>query len=169
MADKTLADLAGLFYQTERPVGVVLDADTVAAQAVAAARFYAGHGPVKSLLPPASVDAAPPADPSQDLYPFLPWYGWPMYPLPAKKIEPGKPLAPVDWVEAGTVISQSEWSLIRPLFMLYVERENSLHLEASRNLGVDVYGRSSSEINQEISQLEMDIKRAAFVQPVISV
>ena len=31
-------------------------------------------------------------------------------------------------------LSDSEWALIRPLFLLYVERETALHLEDTRGL-----------------------------------
>ena len=68
-----------------------------------------------------------------------------------------------------TELSLSEWAVIRPLFMLYVERETALQLEASRGMGVDVFGRSSGEIAAEITQAEADMPRQAFYQPIITV
>jgi len=66
-------------------------------------------------------------------------------------------------VDAHCVITPSEWGLIKPLAALYVERENARALEASRGQGVDVYGRSVSEIEQSITQYEvMDLPRLAF-------
>ena len=60
-------------------------------------------------------------------------------------------------------VTASEWGLIKPLVALYVERENARALEASRGQGVDVYGRSVSEIEQSIAQYEtMDLPRMAF-------
>lgn len=62
-------------------------------------------------------------------------------------------------------LSPSEYAIIRPLFELYVEHENAMNLEASRGLGVDVFGRQVSEIAQEIAQQEMDLPKKAFVEP----
>jgi len=59
-------------------------------------------------------------------------------------------------------LSHSEWAIIKPLFYLYIERENALHLEASRVLGVDVYGRSVSEVQGEISNYHEQMHLKAF-------
>lgn len=66
-------------------------------------------------------------------------------------------------------ISTSEWAEIRPLFVLYVERENALQMEATRSMGADPFGRSSSEAAQDIAQMEADLPRRVFYQPVITV
>ncbi|WP_321946574.1 hypothetical protein [Paraburkholderia sp. J10-1] len=64
-----------------------------------------------------------------------------------------------------TVLSDSEWSLVKPLFMLYVERENARGWEASRGQGVDVPGRSIDQIESDIRQYELsDLPRFAFIQ-----
>lgn len=63
-------------------------------------------------------------------------------------------------------INPSEYAIIRPLFELYVEHENAMQLEASRGLGVDVFGRPVSEIQQDINQREQDLPKAAFMEPV---
>lgn len=68
-----------------------------------------------------------------------------------------------------TDITSSEWAIIRPLFFLYAERENALQLEASRGMGVDVYGRSVSEISAEITQTEADMPFKAFVEPIVTI
>lgn len=75
--------------------------------------------------------------------------------------------APV--IDGDTVITTSEWALIRPLFMLYAERETALQLEASRGMGIDPFGRSASEIAAEIAQAEADMPRRAFFQPILTV
>jgi hypothetical protein len=62
-------------------------------------------------------------------------------------------------------LTPSEYSIIRPLFELYVEHENAMMLEASRGLGVDVFGRTVSEIAQDITQREMDLPKQAFMEP----
>lgn len=74
-----------------------------------------------------------------------------------------------DAIDADTGITLSEWAVIRPLFILYVERESAIQLEASRGLGVDVFGRSTSEIASEITMLEADLPKKAFFQPIITI
>jgi hypothetical protein len=60
-------------------------------------------------------------------------------------------------------IAPAEWGVIKPLFMLYVERENARALEASRMQGVDVYGRDVNSIEGDIRQYEtVDLPRLAF-------
>lgn len=66
-------------------------------------------------------------------------------------------------------LSPSEYAIIRPLFELYVEGENATHLEASRGLGVDVFGRTVSEIAQETLQRESDLPKMAFMEPPVSI
>lgn len=75
------------------------------------------------------------------------------------------PAAPVDLSPAITdavELSWSEWALIKRMFVLYVEQENARHLEATRIMGGDVFGRTSSELAMEIQQLEADYPRLAF-------
>lgn len=72
-------------------------------------------------------------------------------------------------ISVDAEISVSEWAVIRPLFMLYVEREAAIQLEASRGLGLDVFGRSTSEIASDITMVESEIPRRAFFQPIITV
>lgn len=66
-------------------------------------------------------------------------------------------------------LNLSEYALIQPLFQLYVELENAISLEASRGLGVEVFGRTTSEINQDILQWEQSLPKAAFMEPVVSI
>lgn len=68
-----------------------------------------------------------------------------------------------------TLIHDSEWALIGPLFALYVERETALMLEASRGLGVDVFGRAVSEIATDITLKEQEMPHQAFMYPAQSV
>ena len=126
-------------FDAERPVGNMLETPIVLAQAIAAANFYAGHGALSEHLD------IPLADPAPD------------------------PPAQYPEITPNTNITVSEWALIRPLFLLYVERENALYLEASRGLGIDPYGRSSSEIAGEIQQLELEIPHKAFQRDVITI
>lgn len=78
----------------------------------------------------------------------------------------GHPLVPsFENITGDTEINTSEWALIRPLFLLYVEKEEARQLEASRGMGLDPYGRSSSEVQSEITQYENDLARKAFCVP----
>lgn len=69
-------------------------------------------------------------------------------------------------ITAETEINTSEWALILPLFRLYVEREETKQLEASRGMGIDPYGRNSSEIQADITSMENDFALRAFCQPI---
>lgn len=66
-------------------------------------------------------------------------------------------------------VTVSEWAEIRPLFVLYVERESALQMEATRSMGADPFGRTSSEAASDITQLEQDMPRRVFYQPIITV
>jgi hypothetical protein len=135
----TLTALASRFESSERPAGNMLDTPDIIAQAIAAASFYAGYAALSVHL------AIPIADPAPD----------PPTPYPA--------------ITGATDISVSEWAVIRSLFLLYMERETALQLEASRGMGVDVFGRSSSEISSDIALYESDLPHRAFCSPVITI
>ncbi|OZB31195.1 MAG: hypothetical protein B7X51_09450 [Pseudomonas sp. 34-62-33] len=79
------------------------------------------------------------------------------------------PPASGEAISETTDISVSEWAEIRPLFLLYVERETALQLEATRSMGAEVFGRTSSEVGMEITQLEADYARRVFCFPVFTV
>ena len=66
-------------------------------------------------------------------------------------------------------ISDSEWALIRPLFILYVERETSVVSELSRASGLETLTRTAAEVEGDIRQMEADMPLKAFVQPYTSV
>jgi len=85
------------------------------------------------------------------------------------KIESFVGVEPVPKIDPDTEVSNSEWAIIRPLFLLYCERETAKQLEASRNLGIELFGRASSEVEQDIRQAELDMPKLAFSQNVITV
>jgi hypothetical protein len=60
-----------------------------------------------------------------------------------------------------TELSISEWAVIKPLFLLYVERETALQTEATGMQGVAGYGRNSSEVNGEIANYERELPQKA--------
>lgn len=72
-------------------------------------------------------------------------------------------------VDEDTDLSESEWAIVRPLFLLYVERETALHLEATRGLGLDPFGRSSGEIAGDILAAEAELPHRAFCYEVQTV
>ena len=80
-----------------------------------------------------------------------------------------EPVPEFEGITEDTELSLGEWGMIRPLFVLYVERETAVQLEASRAMGVEVFGRTVSEISGEITQYESMLPQKAFCQPVITV
>lgn len=135
----SIADYVDRFVTDERPAGNLLDDAAILAQAIASANYYAGYADLETHL------AIPIADPA---------------PIPP---------TPYPAIDDLTEISVSEWAIIRPLFLLYIEREQALQLEASRGMGIDPFGRSSSEVAGDITQYELEIQHRAWFQPVRTV
>jgi hypothetical protein len=69
---------------------------------------------------------------------------------------------------AQTELTIHDWGIITPLFIAYIAREEAKLLEASRIMGVDVFGRSVSEIEAEIRTLEDDLSRRLFMEDCFS-
>ena len=69
----------------------------------------------------------------------------------------------------NTTLTNSEWALIRPLFMLYIERESAMYLEASHSLGIEQFGRGTAEVIGDIKQAEDDLPLKAFLCPAFTV
>lgn len=80
-----------------------------------------------------------------------------------------EPVPTFDDITEDTLLTLGEWGMIRPLFVLYVERETAVQLEASRAMGVEVFGRTVSEISAEITQYEAMLPEKAFCLPIITV
>lgn len=72
-------------------------------------------------------------------------------------------------ITGATLVTVSEWAVIRPLFLLYVERESAIQLEASRGMGLDVFGRSTDSIAGDITVMESELPRRAFYFGITSV
>lgn len=64
-------------------------------------------------------------------------------------------------------LDMGEWVEIRRLFVAYVEQANALLLESAQPTGVPTYGRSSSEISSQISEIESAMQQKAFSQEVV--
>ncbi len=147
-----ISGLVDHYLNRECRIGIVLEPDDVLALCIAATRMFAGYGQILSL--------SPDADPADDETPKRTY------------AEVGRsPIRPVliDQITPATELTSGEWAIIRPLFVLYVERQNAFLQEASRNLGADPYGRSSSEIASDIERAEEALPHKAFQQPVISI
>lgn len=79
-------------------------------------------------------------------------------------------LASPAWVITETTeLTTGEWSIIKPLFLLYVERENAIYLESTRGLGLEVYGRSVAEVMADITDYEQNLGHLAFCRPIITI
>lgn len=140
-------------YASARAVGLMLTASELTDCALRATRFYAGYGDIASL---SNVDNQPaagelPADP----------------PAVLTEAYPVKDLAAI---VADTELTVGEWAVISPLFYLYVELLNATRLEASRAAGVEPFGRSSSEIQQEIVNMETEaLPQKCFSSAIITI
>lgn len=72
-------------------------------------------------------------------------------------------------IDDTTELSLSEWALIRPLFLLYIEREHALQVEASGMMGITGFGRTSSEVSGDIREYELDMPHKAWIVPIFTV
>ncbi len=164
----TLGDLVNAFLEEQRIECQLLEPERVLAQAIAATQFYAGYGHVDVLSfepPEKPVEAPAPVDPLAIL---IDTTAKPKRLIDEPTALPFPPI-PFDALSDNTVVSPSDWAIIRPLFLLYCEREQALMLESSRVMGVDVFGRASSEVQQDINTAEAELPQKAFVQPVFSI
>lgn len=66
-------------------------------------------------------------------------------------------------------LTHGELSIIRPLWLLYLERENSMGLEASRTQGAELFGRSVAEVQMSIVEYETRLPQLAFVADMVTI
>lgn len=156
----TLEELAAEFMAPRAPGWLVLAEPEVLQCALDALRFCAAYISIASItrhdddLPGAS-------EPGTEL---------PVQPSKTDPLLPSLPVKELDLLDEDVELSVGEWAIIRPLFALYVERENALRLEASRALGLDVYGRQVSEVTQDILNMEREtIPAAGFCHAIITI
>lgn len=69
-------------------------------------------------------------------------------------------------ISGATTVTPDEWAIIKPLFILYVERESALAIEASRVMGVELVGRDSATVSADITQVESELPLKAYVEPI---
>lgn len=65
-----------------------------------------------------------------------------------------------------TELTASEWGVIKPLAELFAERESALIQESSRVASHEPYGRSSAEIQSDITNYRIEyMRKFAFSMP----
>lgn len=154
-----LIALATEYLAIRAAAGVVLVQADVTDCAVRAARHYAAYGNLRSIS-------------LSDVLPGAPAPGAteiPAAPDPEPAVVASLPVKNLTYITDQTEVSVGEWSSIQPLFTLYVEKENAIRLEASRAMGIEVYGRSVSEVAQDISREEESMPQKAFSHAVVTV
>lgn len=147
-------------YSASLPAGIVLEDSQILRNLRRAVRLYCGY---------AVLTAAPSA---AELYALT----FVNQGLPAPLVLVGDVHSPVTEADALPLesgqdfdLTPSELAIIGPLWRLYNERENADSLEASRALGLDVYGRATSEIEQDIRDRESLMPNICFYEPVVSI
>lgn len=148
----TLSELVSEFASVRRPGWLVMADPELDQFGIEAARYYAAYGDIKSLsgsdVLPGAGDTPAGSDPV---------------------VAPSLPVKKLELISGDVELTVGEWALIRPLFLLYVERENALRLEASRANGLEVFGRSVSEVSADIEREHEAIQGKAFVYAVESI
>jgi hypothetical protein len=168
---------------------LVVESSTILQCLHDAVRFYSAYGDIRSL---SKSDSLPGAPASSDLLQPAPSVA---YPAPAlvipavseaaslfiqltasasQSVAPiptslDLPIKSLDHITDDTELTPGEWAIIRPLFILYVEKEVATHLEGSRGLGVDVFGRSVAEVQGDIERMHDELPGKAFVTPMIEI
>lgn len=145
-------------YLAVLPAGMVLESAQLTRNLRKAVRLYCGYAtlinaPSERELAVAAVEALG---------------------LPAPLFPAGDVHSPVDIDDAISGdqdfdLTASEFAIIRPLWDLYNEWENSVSLEASRALGLDVYGRTTGEIAMDIREREQAMPSLCFFEQVVSI
>jgi hypothetical protein len=155
-----IVDLVDEYIETRSPGWLVLTQPQALGCCIDAARYYAAYGNIASISLSDQQPGAP--EPGSDSIP--------PGPDPEPVIEPSLPIKALDYIDENTDVTVGEWAVIRPLFVLYAEKENAILLEASRGAGIDPYGRNVSEVQQDITIMESEtLPNKAFSHAVIEV
>ncbi len=154
----TLSDLVDEYVDARVSGGLVLSESEVMECALRAVRYYAAYGDIRSISG---------SDPLQGAAGAGAPVPAPLDPEPV--IAQGLPIKSMALISDSTELTPGEWAIASPLFTVYVEKENALRLEATRGLGVDVFGRSVSEIAADIPVREQEVRQLAFQIALITV
>lgn len=147
-------------YLAELPLGVILTDEQISRHLKRAIRFYCGFATLVNA--PSAFEQAQAAATAAGLLP-------PLFPVPGQAIH--SPVSANNLLEGDQDfdLSPSEYTLIRPLFELYVELEGAVGQESSRSVGIEQYGRSSAEVQAQITQAEEDMPKKAFYSAVVTI
>lgn len=149
---KTLGQIADE-YCAARAIGLMLTPDEVLDCAVRAAMHYAAYGNISSISGTDTTPAAGdlPADPPEPLTESF-------------------PVKNLNEITEDTVVTVGEWGVMGPLFSLYVELKNAVRMEASRSSGIEAFGRTVSEVQQDITLMETEtIPQRAFSHVILTI
>lgn len=127
-------------YVAAQPAAVVLPQEDIQRLLKNAVRLYCGYATLRSQ--------SPDAEHRNDV------------PVPHTAIDATDSISGAQDFD----INPSELAIIRPLFDLYVERENASHIEASRALGVELFCRAVSEVQVDIKEYEDLLPKKAFME-----
>lgn len=155
-----LVDLVDEYVATRSPGWLVLTQPEALGCCIDAARYYAAYGNIAALSLSDQLPGAP--EPGSASIP--------PGPDPEPVIVASLPVKALDFIDENTDVTVGEWAVIRPLFVLYAERENAERIEASRAAGIEPYGRSVSEVSQDIAMMENEtLPNKAFSHAIIEV
>jgi hypothetical protein len=132
-------------YMAAQPAAVVLPEEDITRLLKTAVRFYCGYATIRST--------APAADIRNDV------------PVNHTAIDASNEITGTQDFD----LDPSEWAIIKPLFDVYVERENASHIEASRAMGVEIFCRAVSEIQVDVNEREREMPKMAFVELAFSI
>lgn len=147
-------------FLAERPLGNILTDEQIERHLKHAIRLYCAYATLTNA--PSQFEQAQASAVTAGLPP-------PDFPVPGQDVH-----SPIDASNklVGTQdfdLTASEYGIIWPLFKLYVEREDATGQESSRSLGIEQYGRSSSEVEAAIVEYEKDLPQKAFVAEIITI
>lgn len=147
-------------FLAERPLGNILTDEQIERHLKHAIRLYCAYATLTNA--PSPFEQAQAASVTAGLPP-------PDFPAPGQDVH--SPIDASNKLEGAQDfdLTPSEYGLIWPLFKLYVEREDATGQESSRSLGIEQYGRSSSEVEAAIVLYEEALPHRAFVAEIITI
>lgn len=147
-------------YTAERPLGNILTEEQIARSLKRAIRFYCGFATL--INAPSDFQKAQAAAVAAGLPP-------PDFPVPGQSIHSPVSTDNLFVGDQDFDLTPSEYSIIEPLFSLYVELENATGQESSRSLGIEQYGRATPEVQADITREEEAMPQKAFFCAVVTI
>lgn len=72
-------------------------------------------------------------------------------------------------ITAATVLNESAWAVIKPLAQLLVDLETARLQEATKNHGLEPFGRSTAEIENDINTYRAELPKKMFACPIVTI